>query len=62
MTRAQKIRECRALHQLEDDRGRPVGPFESIDRSDIGMVQCGEQFRLALKSGETFRICGEGFR
>ena len=36
--------------------------FQVVDRRDVGMIQRGQQPRLALKTGEPFGIFCEGLR
>ncbi len=50
------LTECFALDQFQHDRLRPGVLLESIHRADVGMVQRGQQFCLALKSREPVSV------
>src|SRR4029450_8116307 len=53
------IGERRPLDELEDQRGNPSGIFESVDRSNSGMVQGSEKACLTVEPGEAIGIVGE---
>ena len=40
----------------------PVPPVQPIDVRDVGMIERGEQLRLAFESSQPIAIGGEGFR
>ncbi len=46
------IGERRPLDQLHHQRADAVRVFEAIDRSDMRMVQRGQDFRLPLEAGQ----------
>jgi hypothetical protein len=52
----QPICERWALDQLEDERRHAITFFQSVDRADVGMVERGEQPRLAREAHAPFRI------
>ena len=53
-------RQILALDQFHD-QGRAVARLlESVDRRNVRMIQRGQHFRLALESGQPFRIGGHG--
>src|SRR5262245_46836780 len=56
------VRHRRTLHELEHQRMRASTFFESVNRSDVRMIERGEQLRFALESRETIGIGGEGVR
>jgi hypothetical protein len=47
------------FRQLEDEEPRRVRMFESIDCSDVRMVQGGEEMRFPLKSRDPVSIINE---
>ena len=56
------VGEGRALDQLEHQRVNVPTFFESVDRSDVRMVERRENLRFALESRETVGIGREGIR
>ena len=54
--RQQPFVERFALDQLHHQRQDAVLPFEAMNRGDVRMVERGEDPRLALESGHTFRV------
>jgi hypothetical protein len=49
-----------ALGQLHDQEALAVRLVEAVDRRDVGVVQGGEQARLAVEASEPLRVFGEG--
>ncbi len=50
----------RPIDQLHHESGLPVGPLESVDGGDVGVIQGREDFRFTLKPREPidiFRHC-----
>ena len=45
------LREIVALDQFHHEGGDAPALFEAVDRGDVGMIQRGEDFRLALETG-----------
>jgi hypothetical protein len=56
------VRQRRDFHQLHDERRRAVSTLESIDLSDIRMIERGEHFGLTLEACEPVGVPGEGGR
>ncbi len=54
--RGKSIRQCLALDELEDQRLEAARFFQSVQRGDVGMVQRGENLRLALKACQPRRV------
>ncbi len=52
-------RKVLALDQLERQVGRVAGLFETVDRRDVGVVERGQQLRLAVEAGQTLRVGGD---
>ena len=50
-----------AIDKLHHQEVPAVGLLHSIQRRDVGMIQRGEQFRLAFESRNPFRILSERF-
>src|SRR4029453_11550070 len=50
------IGERRPLDEFEDQRGNPSGIFESVNRSNSGMVQGSEKPCLTVEPGEAIGI------
>ena len=46
--------------QFKDECLAPVGVFESVDRSDVRVVERGEHMRFALEPREALRVVREG--
>jgi hypothetical protein len=44
-----KCGQGRALDQLEYQRRNPVGFLKAVNRSDVGMMERGQQTRLAIE-------------
>jgi putative endopeptidase len=53
------LREILALDQLHREEAHAVGGVETVDRSDVRMVQRREQTGLALEAGEALGVRGE---
>jgi len=47
-----------SLYQLQHECLDAVGVLKPVDRRDVGMIQGGQDFRLALEAGEPLRISG----
>jgi hypothetical protein len=45
-----------AIHEFENQASGTVGFFQSIDMSDIGMIQRSENFGLTLESRDAVGI------
>ena len=56
------VSEGRPLHQLQHQRSRVVGFFNTVDGRDARMVKAGQHLRLSLEPGQPIRISREGFR
>ena len=56
------VGEGGAIHELQDERPRPLGLFDAVDLRDVGVVQRGEDLCLPLEPGEAIWIIGEGVR
>ena len=48
----QSIRQRRTVHEFHDQRGDAAGPLQSMDRSDVWMIQRRQRLRLAVESRE----------
>jgi hypothetical protein len=44
------VRECLAVHELENEKSKAVSFLEAVDRADVRMIQRGEHSRLALEA------------
>ena len=53
------IRQRRPLDQFHHQRDGARALFEAVNLRDVGMVQGGEDFSLALKPRESFRVAGD---
>ena len=51
--------EILAVHELHDQRVALAGVFETINLSDVGVIQGSERLRLPPKALQTFGICRE---
>ena len=63
--RSGRVRSARpglALDQLHDQEVAAVGLLEPVDGGDVGVVQGGEDARLALEAGQALGVLGEGSR
>src|SRR5262245_41803512 len=47
------------LHQLEDQRTCAAGFLEAIDRSDMWVIERGEDARLSLEAREPIGVAGK---
>jgi len=56
------VRQRRPLDELEHQRMCASTFFESVNRSDVRMIERGEQLCFALESRKTIGIGGEGGR
>jgi len=56
------VSERRPFDQLHDQGVSVVGVFESVNRSDVRVIERGEDFGFALKPGHSFSIACERFR
>ena len=52
----------RALDQFHDQRTDATGVFEAVDRGDVGVVQQGEDLRIAAEPREAIQIVHDGGR
>ena len=52
----------RPFDQLHHESGLSVGPLESVDRGDVGVIQGREDFGFTLKAGESIDILRHRFR
>ena len=52
------IRQCRSLDQLHHQRGYAGALLEAVNLRDIRMIQRCENFGLALKARQPFRVIG----
>ena len=48
-----------ALGQFHDQDGLAVGVLDAVDRSDVLVLERGEQLRLAIEAGQAIRIADE---
>jgi hypothetical protein len=55
----QPLGEILALDQLQDEEGAPVVLLQAVDGPDVGVVEGGEQRRLALEPSEALGIPGD---
>ena len=53
------VGQCRPFDQLQHERPHAVRVFKPVDRGDIGVIEGGEQVRLAIEAGQAFRIARE---
>ena len=58
----QSLREILAGHQLHDQEADSPALVESVDRGDVGMIERGQQFRLALEAHQPVGVGAEGLR
>ena len=63
-TRAQALRQRVALDELHDQEPHRLRALrrcllEPVDRGDVGMLELGEELRLALQAGEALGVRGE---
>ena len=56
---AQPLVERLAFDQLHHQRDDAVLSLEPVNGGDVGMVQRGEQSRLALETRDALRVCDE---
>jgi hypothetical protein len=49
-------------NQFHHEKVAAIDLFQSVNRSDVGMIQRGQYSRFTLKSRNTFGIAAEGFR
>ena len=54
--RDQPVGERATLDELENQEPRTVGLFDSVNRSDVRMLQCRKEPGFAVESGESIRI------
>ncbi len=59
-SRFEPIRQRRPVDEFHHQRAHAVRLLEAEDRRDVGVVELGEQLRLALEARETFGVRGEG--
>ena len=55
----QTVGERLALHQLQHQHARVLPRLHAVDGGDVGVVQRGENLRLALQPGQPLRVLGE---
>ena len=55
----QPIGQRFAVHELEDQKLRSVGFFETVNAGNVRMIQRGQQLRFALEPSDPFGILGE---
>src|SRR5262249_25266883 len=53
------IRQRWPFHEFEHQGPNAIGFLQSVDRSDVRMIQRGEELGFRLESRETVRIAGE---
>ncbi len=56
------FRQRRPQHELHDQRARSLGLLQAEDRSDVRVLELGEQLCFALEARQTLSILGEGGR
>ena len=56
------ISKCRTFDQFRDERMSVAGVFQTVDRSNIGMIEGCEDFRFALETCHARGVSREGFR
>ncbi len=61
-TRRDDVRQGRAVDELQDESLRVFGILDSVDASDVGMVERGQQLGFALETCQPFRVLCKGFR
>ncbi len=54
------IGKRRSIDELQHQRADAVAVLQAVNRGDVGMVECGEDFRFALEARNPFRIAGKG--
>ena len=55
----QPLGEVFALDELHDEGADAARLLEAVDRGDVGVLQLGEELRLALEAGEALGVGGE---
>ena len=58
----QPLGEVLALDELHDEGAHAARLLEAVDRGDVGVLQLGEDLRLALEAGEAVGVRGERLR
>lgn len=53
------IRQGRAVHQLHHEGLDADALFDAVQPGDVGMIERGKDFRLALEAGQPIRISGD---
>ena len=56
----QPLGEVVALDELHDEGAHAARLLEAVDRGDVGVLELGEDLRLALEPREAFGVLGEG--
>ncbi|MBK9376637.1 MAG: hypothetical protein IPN03_23695 [Holophagales bacterium] len=51
--------EVFALDELHDEGANAAGLLEAVDRGDVGVLELGQDLRLAFEAGETIGVPGE---
>src|SRR5262249_49081342 len=51
-----------ALDKLENQRGNAVVFLDVVNRGNVGVIECGQQVRLAFEARDAFSIGGEEAR
>jgi len=59
--RLDAISERRTFHELHHQRTSAARIFEAIDRSDVGMIERGEDFGFALEASHSISVACESF-
>ena len=55
-----EIGKRRSIDELQHQRADAVAVLQAVDRGDVGMVECGQDFRFALEASNPVRIAGKG--
>jgi hypothetical protein len=58
-TAGEALREILSVDEFHHERGDAATLFEPVDAGNVRMVQGGEHFRLALKTGEPIGVTRE---
>ncbi len=58
----QPLGEVLARHELHHEGAHAVRLLEAVDRGDVGVLQLGQELRLALEAREALRVPGEVLR
>jgi hypothetical protein len=56
---AEPLRQCFTLNKLQHEEAFSFSLFQSIDRSDVGVIERCQEFGFALEAGHSFRISCE---